>query len=174
MNDPASHKDLAGRVSPAEFSRRLGVSKPAVSKAIRVGRIRLDEDGLLDPVQAELDWLANTRPKAQGPAGKGRHASGYAHARARKETALARMAELRIEQAQGVLAPRADFDYVLADLAETLRGLLENLPDRLVPLLQAAPNATAMHEIIRAAADEVLGNLADLMARRAAELDEAA
>lgn len=95
--------DTAGRITQAELARRLNVSRPSVSKAVKSGRITPDEDGLFDPVQAELDWLANTRQKAKGITDKGKDASGYAAARARKENALARMAELRLEQAMGNL-----------------------------------------------------------------------
>lgn len=152
MNDPASHKDLAGRVTPAEFSRRLGVSKTAVSKAIRAGRIRLDDDGLLDPVQAELDWLANTRPKAQSAIAKGKHAnSGYAQARARKENALASMAELRVKQAAGDLYRREDVHYVLDDMWATLVTRLEAMPYSLAPQLSLM---TSLEEIQQVLADE--------------------
>ncbi len=161
-----------GRVTPAELARHLGVSRAAVSKAARAGRITVGEDGRVDPLEAEKQWLANTRPKAQGVADKSQGArTGYAHARARKETALARMAELQVEQATGVLAPRDDFDFVLADLAETLRGLLEGLPDRLAPSLAAESDPLRIHAALRDAADALLNDLADQMARRVAELD---
>lgn len=153
MTDSTPHKDLAGRVTPAEFSRRLGVSKPAVSKAIRAGRIRLDEDGLLDPVQAELDWLANTRPKAQSAIAKGKHAnSGYAQARARKENALASMAELRVRQAAGELYRRDDVRYVLHDMWKTLVTRLEDMPFRIAPVLASM---NSFEEIHKALADEI-------------------
>jgi phage terminase Nu1 subunit (DNA packaging protein) len=161
-----------GRVTPAELARHLGVSRAAVSKAIKTGRIAVGEDGRVDPVEAERQWLANTRPKAKGVADKSQGArTGYAHARARKETALARMAELQVEQATGVLAPRDDFDFVLADLAETLRGLLETLPDRLAPSLAAESDPLKIHAALRDAADALLNEMADQMTRRVAELD---
>jgi hypothetical protein len=168
-------KDPTGRVTQAELARRLGVSRPSVCKALKAGRIKSDEDGLFDPVEAELQWLANTRPKAESVASKGQaKSSGYAEARTRKESALARLTELRLEQATGVLAPRSEFDFVLVDLAETLRNLLENLPDRLAPTLANLRGTADIRAEIAAACDDVMFQLSDQMQRRVAELAPAA
>lgn len=164
-------KDITGRITQAELARRLKVSRPSVSKAVKAGRITQDEDGLFDPAEAELQWLANTRPSAS----RGKpSASGYALARARKETALARMAELRMEQATGNLIERAAVDFALDDLGATLRSLMDNLPDRLSPLIHASQSMDEVHSIIAHAADEVLQELSDSMARKAAELSATA
>lgn len=166
------HKDPTGRITQAELARRLKVSRPSVCRAVKSGRITPDNDGLFDPLEAELQWLANTRPKAQATPAKAKGAhSGYAEARARKESALARMAELRLEQATGKLVERDAVEFVLADHAATLRGLLENLPDRLAPVLLPLRN----HEFIRQLLDEAFfqlqHDLADNLERRMHELD---
>lgn len=54
--------DLRLRVKPAQFARMAGVTKQAVAKAIRSGRIRLDADGLLNPHRAAREWIENTNP----------------------------------------------------------------------------------------------------------------
>lgn len=43
-------------VTQAEFARMVGVSRPAVHKAVVSGRIRCGEDGLIDPEQGLRDW----------------------------------------------------------------------------------------------------------------------
>jgi len=43
-----------------QYARRLGVSHTAVQKAIKSGRIKLNEHGYIDVVQADLDWMRNT------------------------------------------------------------------------------------------------------------------
>lgn len=43
-----------------EYAKYRGCSHPAVSKAIKSGRIKVDENGKIDPVQADRDWAANT------------------------------------------------------------------------------------------------------------------
>ncbi|MDA8129666.1 MAG: hypothetical protein M0Z73_13350 [Betaproteobacteria bacterium] len=168
----AEPKDLAGRVTQAELARRLKVTRGAVSKAVKSGRITPDEDGLFDPAEAELQWIANSRPNVkatQSPAAKSR-ASGYADARARKENALASMAELRLAQAAGTLMEKSDVDFILADTGATLRALMENLPDRLAPLIVGLRDMEAIHAAISEAADHVLSELSAHCARRAAEL----
>ncbi len=168
MNQP---KDVTGRINQAELARRLKVSRPSVSKAVKAGRVTPDEDGLFDPEAAEIQWLSNTRPSAS----RGKpSAGGYASARARKETALARLAELRLDQSIGKLIERSAVDFALDDLGATLRGLMDNFPDRLAPLIHASQSMEEVHSILTQAADEVLRDLSDSMARRAAELDTAA
>lgn len=43
-----------------EYSRHRDVTLRAVQKAIESGRIKVDENGKIDPVQADRDWAANT------------------------------------------------------------------------------------------------------------------
>lgn len=161
-------KDPTGRITQAELARRLKVSRPSVSKAVKAGRITPDEDGLFDPLEAELQWVSNTRPSARGkrkPA-----AGGYAEARGRKETALARMAELRLAQAEGELLQREDVDFVMNDLGATWRGLMENLADRLAPIIYPLTTLEDTHTAVREMADEIMFELAEALERRSKEL----
>ncbi len=48
-----------------EYAAHRGVSQPAVSKAIKTGRIRVGPDGRIDPAQADRDWIRNTDPEKQ-------------------------------------------------------------------------------------------------------------
>src|SRR5262245_32349669 len=50
-------------ISKAEFARRIGVSHPAVSKAIRDGRISVRADGRIDYESARQQWIKNTDPE---------------------------------------------------------------------------------------------------------------
>lgn len=161
-------KDTTGRITQAELARRLKVSRASVSKAVKGGRITPDEDGLFDPVEAELQWVSNTRQTAGGKRTKS--AGGYAEARGRKEAALARMAELRLAQAEGNLIEREAVDFALADLGAALRGLLENLADRLAPEVFRRPTLTEVHSRISDACHDVLTELSAAMERRAKEL----
>lgn len=163
------------RITQAELARRLKVSRGAVSKAMKGGRITPDDEGLFDPLEAELQWLENTRPsiKRQSATSKtakaGQHA--YTQARARKETALASMAELRLAQANGDLIQKEAVDFVLNDHAATLRGLLENLPDRLAPIILPLKDMESINAAIASAANEVLLELSADMERKFRELE---
>lgn len=166
------HKDPTGRITQAELARRLKVSRPSVCRAVKSGRITPDNDGLFDPLEAELQWLANTRPKAQATPAKAKGAhSGYAQARAQKEHALARMAELRLEQAMGILMERDALEFVLMDHAAMLRGLLENLPGRLAPQLLALRDHASMIQLLDGAFFQLQHDLADNLERRMKELE---
>lgn len=159
-------KDLTGRINQAELSRRLKVSRATVSKAVKAGRITPDEDGLFDPIEAELEWIANTRTKASGSQKPSGSSSGYAKARARKEDALARMAELRYEQATGNLVGRSQVEFVMSDHAEFLRGLLDALPDRMAAGLLARRDIESIRQYLSDELHQVQVDLADNLRRR--------
>lgn len=167
MNE--EHKDITGRITQAELARRLKVSRASVSKAVKVGRIVADADGLFDPVEAEMQWLSNTRPSARArrKAGPG----GYAEARARKESALARMAELRLAQAEGGLIEREAVEYALDSVGATLRALMDSFPDRVAPLVFQRQTVNEIHAILTEAGDDVLRELSAEMERRAKEFE---
>ncbi len=61
-------------MTQAEYAKYRGVSAPAVSKAIRSGRIDvyLDEKGrkLIDPVKADAQWSLNSSPTTGGDTSK--------------------------------------------------------------------------------------------------------
>lgn len=161
-------KDTTGRITQAELARRLKVSRPSVSKAVKAGRVTPDEDGLFDPIEAELQWVSNTRQTGRGK--RKATAGGYAEARGRKETALARMAELRLAQTEGALLAREDVDYALDDLGAILRGLMENFADRVAPLVFKRPAIEETHSIIAEACNDVLLELSAALEHRAKEL----
>lgn len=48
------------RISQREYARRRGVSHTAVRKAIAEGRIHADQDGRVDPVEADRLWKQRT------------------------------------------------------------------------------------------------------------------
>lgn len=170
MNE--EHKDITGRITQAELARRLKVSRASVSKAVKAGRIVADDDGLFDPVEAEMQWLSNTRPSAKAKRKAG--AGSYAEARARKEAALARMAELRLAQAEGDLIEREAVEYALDSVGATLRALMDSFPDRVAPLVFQRQTVDEIHSILTEAGDDVLRELSAEMERRGKELEAGA
>lgn len=160
-----------GALSQAEYARRRGVSREAVSKAIRDGRIRLDERGRLDPVAADAAWRANTDPGRPGsnsaaasdapgdpptpsPAALAAAAAGattlpegmtYAEARALREWNQALMVDLQRRQLDGKLVEIAKVDDAAFRAARTVRDLLMALPDRLDAELAATNDPNEVH-----------------------------
>ena len=169
MNTP----DPTGRITQAELARRLNVSRGAVCKAVKSGRIAPDEDGLFDPVETELAWITNTRQSARREAGPGKAAkrghSDYSQARARKESALARMAELRLEQAMGNLVSLEEMRFIWRDTILTLVGILEVLPDRLTPALMGMREYEPIRQYLEDAFNHMRQDMSDHFKRRMKE-----
>lgn len=128
----------AQRVTQAELARYLNVSRASVSKAVKSGRITPGPDDRFDLELATAQWRNNTRAtmkaetaKAEGqapptPGGQPK----YAAARARKELALARIAELKEARLRGVLCRVDDVAAVGAEIGASLRAVCEQFPDR--------------------------------------------
>lgn len=144
--------DLRLRVLPAELARILGVSKQAVAKAIRAGRIRVDADGKLDPAAATRDWLRNTHPASMrsrvlrdAAAAQRTAADQAAYWRAEAEEARAALASER-ERASAVRTATA---YAALDaVAATLPAVADDLAQLAVDLAErhGAPRLRRAHD----------------------------
>jgi hypothetical protein len=103
-------------ITPAQFARKLGVSGPAVYKAIRTGRLTAyDGEGKrvppgflgrkwLNPISAAEDWH-NRRQRFND--GDLAGSSDLQAARTRTSNAHAQLLEMRLAREQGELVPRA-------------------------------------------------------------------
>ncbi len=126
-------------ISPSEYARRRGVSRPAVSKAIRRCGIPL-VDGKLDPLVADTLWAARTDPD-QARRGLAQNANRgavlpapadptAADWRNRREAAEAQIAELNLRKAAGELVERARIAQELSRRIAALEVQFDALPDR--------------------------------------------
>ena len=50
------------------WARSRGIPASTAHKAVKAGRITRRPDGRLDPVQADREWVQNTRPRVDGRA----------------------------------------------------------------------------------------------------------
>lgn len=108
---------------------------------------------------------------SKNPAAKPR-ATGYAEARARKETALARMAELRLEQTTKALVPREAAEYVIRDMATTTRRYFEDLPARIAPMVAPIIDPGEALAFLNEAVRQTLTDVSVAMERHARTLYE--
>ena len=91
----------------------------------------------------------------------------YKLAMAREREAKAELAAMEVDKLAGTLVERAEVDYVLADLGNTLRSTFESLPDRLAGQLAALRGDTsAMHQALEEALRDVLASIAEQMKRQ--------
>ena len=168
-------------ISQAEYARRRGCSKQAVSKAVKAGRLTLI-DGLVDPEIADREWARNTDPDQQQrgapeqfevtqvraaesirtppPTRAERDDPMLVEAKARTERLRADLLEIDLQKARGELIPAADAQRVQFNLARATRNALLALPARLSPLLAPIADAAEIERLLEAEIRKVCAQLA--------------
>jgi hypothetical protein len=163
-------------ISLAEYARHRGVSRSAVSKAARVGRISLI-DGKVDREVADIQWerrtdfhqsqRASRRRSAQiaaagpsAPGGAAAYLGDESSPRARREAAQADLAELELAERRGELVSAQAVEQALATKILSVRESLDTLADRITPLLAAETDPVKVYALLRTEIRQVLEQLA--------------
>lgn len=157
------------------YARRRGVALSAVQKAIKSGRIT-PIDGKIDPEVADIQWDRNTDPAlakappsakqpAAAPADGGGEASDpvpgeFLAAKARREAALAEIAELDLAVKRGELVRAEEVERQLVSRIIGAREALDSLADRLATLLASESDPAVIHRMLRAEHRQALESLA--------------
>jgi phage terminase Nu1 subunit (DNA packaging protein) len=152
-------------ISPAEYARRRGLTRAAVSKGIRRCGIPLTE-GKLDPIVADAAWQARTDPEqarralAQRKAGKEMAQTGANSTqppsappadppagtwRERRDRAQAKLAELKVREREGQLLDVTQARREFWDLFYGVTGLLDAFPARVGHELAGKDEQTIHH-----------------------------
>lgn len=105
---------------------------------------------------------SNAAPAAGSGTGERR-----SDAQARKEAALADLAEMDVQQKRGNLIPKDDVDAALRAFATSVRARLDVLPDQLAPLLAPVSDLDEIHALLAEHARSILAAVADDMGRAA-------
>jgi len=88
------------------------------------------------------------------------------------QKAKAETANVELDKMAGALCERAEVDYALADFGNTLRALLEAMPDRLASQLGTLRgDVSAMHKAIEEAMHDALASMAENMQRKTQRLN---
>lgn len=158
-------------ITQAEYARRRGCSREAVSKAIESGRISaVGTDKLIDPAVADIQWERNTRTRAnakadtgssaaQGDSARGEADKGdsaqrgtgderYMTARSRRETAEADAAEMKTAELQGLLVRREHVDRAFYEIAREMRDGLMTCARRIAAEVAGLDTAEACEAVI--------------------------
>lgn len=90
-------------------------------------------------------------------------------AEADKREHEADMARMERETMAGNLIAREDVEFALDDFGATLRSLMDNLADRLAPVVHPLQTIEETHAAINEAAQDVLQTMHEQLARRAME-----
>lgn len=99
---------MSERITGAELARRLGVSKPAITKAVKAGRLTPGDDGKFEYDAAIADFRLNTR-RGRNPSGVESAAprpAGIAEAELEKVIAHTEWIKLRNAKLAGELVDR--------------------------------------------------------------------
>lgn len=157
-------------ITQAEYARRRGCSKQAVSKAVKAGRLTLI-DGLIDPEIADREWARNTDPDQQergapeqfevtqlrasgvSAADKSDEQSGASdpvlvREKARTERLRAEILEDDLRRRRGELIEADQARRVQFNLARTTRNAFLAVPPRLAPLLAPISDAAEIERIL--------------------------
>lgn len=149
-------------VSVKQYAAMRGVTRQAVTKAARAGRIVL-HNGMVNPEEADADWSRNSVHMRKSGGGRPRRDSGpppespnvlqgipsLATSNAMRTAWLARLARLDYERRSGKLV---ELDLVRRhafESARRARDLLMAIPDRAAPLITGLSDQAEVHRIIR-------------------------
>lgn len=152
----------AEMMTMAAYARRRGVSRNAVARAVRDGRIVLI-GGKLDAAIADAQWSKNTRPRAgntKDAAAINDGESRYATARADREQSEAALSALRLRETEGNLINREGVEMAIETGFRMIRDAMMTVPERMA--LDATTQAK-MREAIRAALDDAIKAVAPAM-----------
>jgi len=146
-------------INQAQYAKHRGVSEAAVSKAIKEQRISLLADGRIDADLADFQWAQNSRARAPAsskaaqtravdactpPSGGGPFVGDadpdselYTSSRARRESAEADLAELKLAETRCEVIRVDAVQSALGVALSTAREALLQIPARMAPLLAA-------------------------------------
>ena len=178
---------MAATISQAEFARTMGVNRSTVSRWREAGRLAMVGD--------QVDVEASRTMLAQSSGGrddvKARHAlekveddapipeavkkelESRASAQARKENALADLAEIERDQKRGNLVDKKEVEAVAADVMVLFRQLLENQAHRLAAIL-VGKDIDATRALIKQDGNEIIASTWKEFDRRVTELGQGA
>ncbi len=113
-------------VTQAEYARLKNVSPAAISKAVKVGTVLLNKDGLIETEDADAVYTPGKNINAQ-----------YSTAKAVRETYLARITKIACQKAEGEVLNTEDVRHAMERLGEMLvRDIdqLQGFTDELVSI----------------------------------------
>jgi len=174
--------------SLAEFARLLNVVPSYVTKLKQAGRLVL-VDGKRVDVEASKARIQETEsgqherareyqrkqrgnepPADTGVLGEAPAKQTRAYWDNRLAEANAKLKEKELAERDGTLVPLATVNFILKDYGATMRGMLENLADRLAPQVYPMETLEETHAVLSEAMDEMQREMAETMERRSAGL----
>lgn len=170
------------------YAAHLRVTEGSVRKAIRIGRIKTEPDGTIDPATADAQWKANTDPAKQTTGGavfvtppsaaavnsvkealkeSGQSSAGmtsFEQARTAHEITKVHLARLALQEKRGALIDKAKVTAQVFRLARQVRDAWLNWPARVSAQMAAdlGVDEHAMHTILERYVRDHLTELGDI------------
>jgi hypothetical protein len=164
-----------------------GATHSAVRKAIATKRIEADPDGSIDFEKADAAWRDNSEPSLQlvgrknsshsappaphkpaseKPAGSETDGEAFLSARARRELAEARRAELKYGQECKELLPKVEVTKVLGQIGKIYSAGRESIPANIAPKLVGKTDLGEIETVLREALEAVDNRICNEIASR--------
>lgn len=172
-------------ISLRTYAKRRGVSAESVSKAITAGRLRESvifvggKPKIADAELADREWTANTRPRVDRPATatattepteQRQEVPDYNVSRAlreaaaaRRESAMADIAELEAAQKKGELVPIAEARADVIERFTVVKTKILGVPTRIAQRLPhlASEVVPIVEELLRESLEELAADVDD-------------
>lgn len=173
---------MSDGMTQAEYARHRNVSRQAISKLIKAGKIPVSPDGLIDPAEADFrlgenrlrvnihDDADEATPVSRLPA----EGAGLTKARTATEVYRARIAQLEFEERVGKLVRIVDIERSMERCAEALVRDIDQLPTVAddVAAAFARGGVAAVRDALKAKACALRDTLSRSMRLLAAEPEE--
>ena len=135
-----------------DLAKLLGVSQQAVSQMVKKGIVQVEPDGKILLEQAVEDWHSHVNVRQQRPfRGKSpksesyqQHMERYHRARADREEAEAKLAQMECEEKAGTLINSEAVRKHIMDAIVATRNAILNVPHRIAPELVGVQSQTVI------------------------------
>jgi hypothetical protein len=162
-----------------EYARYRGVSHAAVRKAINSGVVRLNSNKKIDVAEADRNWTirGTTNKNVTAPEiteddlkrldeieidlDSSDDVFETAKSKAILDLYKAKLAKLKVEQAEGSLVPISDIETEFFNVARRTRDALLNVPNRIAAELASETDPLKVHNVLTKALTEALEELAN-------------
>lgn len=169
---------VAPKLTQAALARELNVSRQAVNELVKRGVLSVDRDGRIDLELARVAIANRVRPSgktsaaltqataAPAPAqaagaddGEQIAITSYHVAKTLRETAEARLAQLKLAEQKGEVIRVDAVRARLANILASTRDSLLQIPARLAPVLAAESDAARVHDLLQAELHQAMARL---------------
>lgn len=157
-------------ITASEYAKQRGVTKQAVSKALRDGRISYTEDEngrkMIDPSTADQEWNDNTHVPRSAPKEPSistdkppKVGPSYADSRRIREAYQAQLAKLDFEERRGKLVSSDQVKTEAFKIGRAVREAILNVPDRIAAELAGETDQHKVHTRLREELEKALEEL---------------